>query len=237
MIRVHMVVEGQAEEGFANGTLVEPLAAQQIFIDARCVETSRTRARIYRGGLLDYQRAKRDLLRWMKQDQKPDAYFTTMFDLFRLPRDFPDREEARQCPDARARVQRLETALAADLAHPRFIPYIQLHEFEALLLSAPAHLEREFIDRGQEVLKLQNLCAKHESPELIDDGPETAPSKRIAELIPEYAARKASAGPRVAALIGLDTIRSKCPHFDDWLRRLEGLIDRAAPASSSGGVV
>ena len=61
------------------------------------------------------------------------------------------------------------------------------------------------------------------SPELIDDGPQTAPSKRIAAEFPDYEDAKTRVGPQAAARIGLTQIRSQCPHFDAWLERLEKL--------------
>ena len=51
------------------------------------------------------------------------------------------------------------------------------------------------------------------SIEHIDDGPTTAPSKRIIKLIPGYEDRKASAGPNIAEYIGLTVIREKCLAF------------------------
>jgi hypothetical protein len=56
---------------------------------------------------------------------------------------------------------------------------------------------------------------------LIDDGPTTAPSKRIIAEIPEY--DKATAGVAVAEKIGMDTLRQKCRHFNEWITRLEQL--------------
>ncbi len=61
------------------------------------------------------------------------------------------------------------------------------------------------------------------SPELIDDGANTAPSKRIIALIPQYGTTKRARGPLIAAAIGLPAIRAKCPHFDAWIKRLEEL--------------
>ena len=58
---------------------------------------------------------------------------------------------------------------------------------------------------------------------LIDDGPETAPSKRIIQLIPEYAALKVSVGSIVAQKIGIARLREKCLHFGQWLLQLEQL--------------
>jgi hypothetical protein len=98
-----------------------------------------------------------------------------------------------------------------------------LHEFEALLFSDIRHLLAEFPAASREVTRLQETAARFASPELIDDGPGTAPSNRIIAEIPAYAGLKVSAGPRVAAIIGLPLIRKKCGHFNTWLRNLEQL--------------
>jgi hypothetical protein len=132
-----MIVEGQTEETFVNQVLTNHCGQFNISVDIRSVETSRHRSRIYRGGLLDYQRAKRDLERWMREDQNSDAFFSTMFDLYAFPDDFPNNANARRLVDPYARVEALEKVFKADIEHLRFIPYIQLHEFEALLLADP----------------------------------------------------------------------------------------------------
>ncbi|MHB1654173.1 MAG: DUF4276 family protein [Desulfitobacteriaceae bacterium] len=66
--------------------------------------------------------------------------------------------------------------------------------------------------------------ANFSSPEHINEGFVTAPSKRIGSLIPEYLDSKRIAGPLVAKEIGLEKIRQKCRHFNDWLRSLEALV-------------
>ena len=71
--------------------------------------------------------------------------------------------------------------------------------------------------------QLQKVADSVDSPELIDDGQHSAPSKRIIEQIPAYKRLKTSVGPQMAADIGLRAIRLKCPHFDAWISRLEGL--------------
>jgi hypothetical protein len=55
---------------------------------------------------------------------------------------------------------------------------------------------------------------------IINDGRQTAPSKRLVQFLPHY--RKRLHGPLVFERIGLDKIRSHCPHFDRWLHLLEG---------------
>lgn len=146
-----------------------------------------------------------------------------MFDLYGLPDDFPGYEAAALQDDPYQRVQALEDALADDIDDHRFIPYIQLHEFEALLLSDPEKLGAEFIGSADGIARLAAMVARFSSPEHVNDRSDTAPSKRIIRAIPEYEGRKASAGPIVADKIGLPTLRSKCAHFAGWLAKLENL--------------
>jgi hypothetical protein len=199
------------------------LGAFDVFTDVRCVETSRDRRGIHRGGMLDYRRAKRDLTFWMREDRRPDAFFTTMFDLYALPDDFPGFNAGRGDRDPYRRVQTMETAFANDIAHQRFVPYLQLHEFEALLLADPTCFRLRFKEREAGIVNLISLCGGVASPELIDDGRQTSPSRRIIKEIPEYDGQKRSAGPLLAARIGLAALRQRCPHFGAWLARLEGL--------------
>lgn len=227
--RLHFIVEGQTEETFVNRVLVPHLATQLAWGKARCVMTSRRRSIIYRGGLKSYSKAKRDIVLWMKEDQNPDAFFTTMFDLYALPSDFPDYDEARRLEDPRERVARLEEAMRRDIDHPRFIPYLQLHEFEALLLADPQKLEWEYPEHDQAIRNILQMASGFVSPELIDDGENTAPSKRIIREIPEYEGMKASAGPLAAERIGLPVLRGKCGHFGEWLSRLEQLAHGEHP--------
>jgi hypothetical protein len=101
----------------------------------------------------------------------------------------------------------------------------QLHEFEALLLSSPRTLEEYFVGCGDAIDEIDRMAAGFESPEHIDDGDETAPSRRIELFLPKYASVKTLAGPQVAAAIGLQVVRERCRHFGTWLDRLERLGD------------
>jgi hypothetical protein len=223
VIRLHFVVEGQTEEEFVNALLVNHLVEYNAICDARCVLTSRQGHRQFKGGVSRYLQIQRDLRLRMKEDSNADARFTTMFDLYRLPADFPGMDDVEGGPDAYRKVALVESRFSEDIADTRFVPHIQLHEFEALLFSDISYLQIEFPAALKEVARLQDLAARFGSPELIDDGPGAAPSKRIIAEIPAYAGLKVSAGPRVAAAIGLPLIREKCAHFNAWLRRLEQL--------------
>jgi hypothetical protein len=226
LIRLHFVAEGQTEETFINQVLRPHLAAMLIAADARCVQTSRRRGIIHRGGIQKYSRLKHDLTRWMSEDRNTDARFTTMIDLYGLPADFPGYTALRAVPSPLDRVIALESAFADDIDSPRFVPYLQLHEFEALIFADPSHLLDEFPAQTGAVARLREVASRFASPELMDDTPDGAPSKRIQQEIPEYQGRKVSAGPRLAGKIGLQAIRQKCPHFGRWLARLEALTDR-----------
>ena len=219
--RLHFIVEGQTEETFVNLILIPHLARFSIWGDARCVMTGRKRGIKFRGGLSSYARARKDLVLWMKQEQNPDAFFTTMFDFYALPKNFPGYAMARQQNDPYQRVEELEKALSQDIQYPRFIPYIQLHEFEALLLSDPQKLDSVFPNHDKAIKNLVNMVSNFQSPERIDDKKETAPSKRIILEIPSYEGMKKSAGPIVTEKIGLPSLRSKCQHFNKWLTQLE----------------
>ena len=222
-IRLHFIVEGQTEETFVNQVLKPHLDDRYIWADARCVLTSRRGGVKHRGGFRNYAQPRRDILSWLREDQNDDARFTTAFDLYRLPSDFPGYGDAQAAADPYDKVRVLEEALRNDIDDWRFIPYLQLHEFEALLLSEPAQLAAQFMERQAGIRTLVTMADRSGNPELINDGPDTAPSKRIIAEIPEYSGMKASAGPIVAERIGLANLRSGCRHFGEWINRLEAL--------------
>lgn len=219
--KLNVLVEGQTEEAFVAGTLAPHLSRLSVRATARCVQTGSRGGYVYRGGLSLYRQAKTDITAWMRED--PEAWLTTMFDLYKLPNSFPGNQDKALAGNPYERVEALERALSEEIASPRFIPYIQLHEFEALLLADPPKLGMYFDDCPEAVRKLAAMAASRESPELIDEGEETAPSKRIIAAIPEYRDAKKSAGPMVAGYIGLPAMRAKCKHFADWLSKLESL--------------
>ena len=222
-VRLNFIVEGQTEETFVNRTLGPHLGNLSIWARARSVETSRRRGVKYRGGIVNYAKAKNDINAWRMEDRNRDARFTTMFDLYGLPPDFPGYEDALKASSPYDRVRVLEHALEEDISDPRFIPYLQLHEFETLLLSDPRKLGLQFVDSSVGIRKLVKMASGFESPEHINDGIDTVPSKRISDAVPEYGRMKPSAGPIVAEKIGLSALRSKCAHFGEWIGKLEGL--------------
>ena len=219
MIRLHVVVEGQTEETFVNNVLATELGPLGVVANAHRVTTGRMNARTFRGGLLKYSHLRKDLDLWMREDRRPESWFTTMIDLYALPDDFPSFDRCSQVRDPVQRVKCLEEGFEHDLDHRRFIPYIQLHEFEALLFAEPWKFEVAFPGETSKIGGLVSIRNEFSSPEHIDDGSDTAPSKRILQVYPDY--KKTVAGPEISAQIGMATLRRECPHFDGWIRRIE----------------
>jgi hypothetical protein len=149
-------------------------------------------------------------------------FLTTMVDLYAL-REFPG-DERRPGEAPMDRVARIESAMKERLPSPQFLPYVQLHEFEALVFVDLDALPPEFPGEDlAEVLRSLRTEVQTLAPEEIDDSPRTAPSKRLIRGIPGYEALKATAGAKIAGRIGLERLRQACPHFAAWLGQLEGL--------------
>ncbi len=218
-MRLHLVVEGQTEETFVRNLLAPELGAKGIFCDAHSVTTGRRGGKAYRGGLVAFAHLRRDLERWIKQDGALDSWFTTMVDLYKLPADFPSIAASRRIADPLEKVESLEQSFAANISYPRFIPYVQLHEFEALLFSDPQSFTIAFPDMGPKLAELQVIRSAVETPEHIDEREDCAPSKQILRLLPEY--NKSVSGPLITKHIGLAKLRQECHHFDRWLTRVE----------------
>jgi hypothetical protein len=218
-MRLHFVVEGQTEETFVRIVLGPELGARAMYCDAHRVTTGRRGAKVYRGGLLSFAHLRKDLELWMKQDNAPDSWFTTMVDLYRLPSDFPSITESRRIADPITKVELLEQSFSAAMNHPCFVPYVQLHEFEALLFSDPPSFSIAFPSIGDEVAQLEAIRSAFETPEHIDEREHFAPSKQILKILPQY--DKPVSGLLIAKQIGLVRLRNECNHFDTWLARLE----------------
>lgn len=217
MMRLYLVVEGQTEETFVNELLTPHYARMGLYITPIIVSTSPG----YKGGVTSYAKVKPQLQRLCRQDQS--AHVSTLFDLYALPTDFPGKNDS-EFPMQGGGEQKaafLELHLKQDVNEPNFIPNLMVHEFEALLFAEPQKFA-EWIDFPKIVTKLVAIAEAYDTPEQINDSPQTAPSKRILELMPGY--QKTFHGPLIASDIGLDALRQACPHFNTWLKRMEQLI-------------
>jgi len=228
-VALHILVEGDTEERFANQVLVPHLVGFEVCAYVSKVITRGRRGRPEaQGGGRTYRAWKNDLATWIKQQShRPEVWFTTMLDLYglgALSDGFPGYDECSDCPDPHVKVAKLEQAWAQDVGFHRFLPHLQLHEFEALLLVDVAVLKHQFIEQALLVDRLAaEIVATGKPPEEINDGRDTAPSKRIIRHVPQYDRQKADAGSSAARAIGLPRLREACPHFGRWLAALETL--------------
>lgn len=218
MKRLLIYVEGQTEETFVRDVLAPHLWKLEIHPEPTLARTKRTKSgQTFKGGMTSYERAKRDILRLLNDSDA--VAVTTMLDYYHLPGDFPGKASlpAGSCFD---RVRRLEESLRRDFADPRFVPFLTLHEFEALLFSDAGQIESAFPDspiKGRLLAEGQMFA----TPEEINEGVATHPAARILKYAPGY--RKPLHGPLIAKRIGLAIIRSTCQHFNEWLTNLENL--------------
>ena len=229
MTRLLIHVEGETEEAFVNEVLASHLyGCGYTKVSARLVGNARQRDR--RGGIRAWSAVRKDILHHLKEDAA--CLSTTMVDFYALPqtgdRAWPGRAQAAQLAFAK-KANAVESALLADICNDlgagvedcRFVPYVMMHEFEALLFSDAAKLG---LGIGQPDLapNFQAIRDQFATPEEINDSPLTAPSKRILKLFPRY--EKPLMGTLAVLEIGLDAIRQECPLFRGWLERLEATV-------------
>ncbi|MEI7990058.1 MAG: DUF4276 family protein [Chloroflexota bacterium] len=218
MNRVLVSVEGQTEETFVREILTRHLWNLNVDLIPVVVSTKIFKqGKKFKGGLSTYVKVRNDVHRLLKDTSA--CAVTTMYDLFKLPTDFPGYA-TRPIGDCFVKAAYLETEFQRDVSHSHFKPYLQLHEFEALLFVNPEITVKRFteVNKLSELLDIRN---KFNSPEEINDGETTSPSKRILRLFPYY--EKPLYGVLVAIDVGLENIRAECAHFNAWLTWLETL--------------
>jgi hypothetical protein len=238
MSRLFVHVEGQTEETFVNEILRPHLVTNHGFHDVNAKLMGNARARSRRGGIRSWPEVRKEILTHLRSDT--GKYLTTMVDYYGLPtqkpgappnpKAWPGRDVARTLAFPQ-RAPHVEASLLHDIsldlddARRRFIPFVLMHEFEALLF-ADTSLFASVIGRPEIGTDLAQVLSTFNSPEEINDHPLTAPSKRIQEIfirrgIGSY--EKPMTGVLAAIEIGLVRMRATCPHFAAWLARLEGL--------------
>lgn len=222
MTDLYVVCEGQTEEAFVESVLAPHLQLHGVVAIPIVVTTSRDGTGEKRQGGGRWKHWNRDLTLVMKQHRKrARVAFTTFFDLYGLPADFPGLGARGADRDTVRRAGALESELAKVFDEHRLIPYLQRHEFEALVLSCLDDLE-EVLDADDRagVATLRDELGTA-APEDVNDGPETAPSKRLLRCIPGF--RKTVDGVNACKRAGLAKLRARCPRFDAWVMRLEAL--------------
>lgn len=222
---LHILCEGQTEERFVREVLASYLRQFNIYPKPVLLLTSKKKNA--RGGMLSYAQAKRDLeilLKRCRDNASEHHLFTTMFDYYALPDDFPGFAEAAKIKEIRERISFLEQRFREDIGSDRFIPYIQLHEFEALLFVDITQLASEYPNASTEIRLLKEETDSFNDPEMINNSQNTAPSKRIIKALEKvYNYNKVRSGADVTSLIGMPRLLQNCLHFNDWIARIKSL--------------
>ncbi len=221
MNRLLILVEGPTERAVIQQVLAEYLALHGLDTQPRVVGKPG-----HKGGNA-FDKVLPEILALLKQE--PNSYVSTCFDYYGLPVDWPGRRESTDCGDLESKSNIVEEGLKSAVINAlenrfnpaRFIPYIQMHELETLLFSNPRVMAEIF---GKPALQNQfeQIVSDCGGCEAINDNPQSAPSKRIGALFPGY--RKGSSvnahAPRIIQKTGIDTIRDRCPHFNNWINQL-----------------
>nr|WP_228124986.1 DUF4276 family protein [Candidatus Methylospira mobilis] len=146
-------------------------------------------------------------------------YITTLVDYYGFKK-AGDRSKQQLEADITAEIQKH----IDDFNERRIIPYVQMHEFEALLFSDIEQFQ--FVLDGWNAKTRQALLsikADFPTPEHINNSRLTAPSKRIERVFSNGEYSKREHGPIIASEIGLSKIRDECPQFSAWIDTLEKL--------------
>jgi hypothetical protein len=139
-------------------------------------------------------------------------WVTTLYDLYKF--------EGREGRDADKLEQAMQTEAGAMF---NLLPYVQQYEFEALVFSDPKKLTEEF-QAPKALGDLNKILTECGSPENINHGYQTIPSRRLQRIFPKY--DKVVHGAQIAGKIGLACITAHCPRFATWLSKLEEIGSR-----------
>lgn len=218
MKRIVIIGEGQTEQSFCNDVLQPHFGLKEIYLHNAVIKKTH-------GGIVNWHALKYQIEKHLLQD--PTVIVTTLIDYYGMRKNhkYPDWQIAERKSDLNSRMLLLEKGMANDITpklQSRFIPYIQLHEFEALLFSDLKVFEYGFEEAEfNDYDYLINTIEENDNPELINKGTDTAPSKRLETILKRY--EKVLYGSLIAQSIGLKKIREKCPRFNNWINQLENI--------------
>ncbi len=218
MRRVIIICEGPTEVEFCKDLLYNYFLAKDIYLQTPLIKKSR-------GGIVPWDALRKQIENHLLQDK--EAVVTTLIDYYGIQEryQFPLWQQAHMVNDKNERMNILENGMKNSFDtsfHRRLMPYIQLHEFEALLFNdINVFLTQIPTADFTNIDELRNIINQFPNPELINDTPENAPSYRLKRLIRGY--NKIVYGTILADSIGLTRIRNKSPRFNKWLEQIENL--------------
>jgi hypothetical protein len=219
MKRLHCIVEGQTEVAVFT-SLLTPYILEKT--GAYCLFTP---VKHTGGGIVKFSK----ILPELREHLKEKKIVATYFDYYGIHENhnFRNYHEAKvNQTNAKIGVELLEKGMFEALVEKGintryFIPYIQLHEFEALLFSSTKSFELVY-DNDNITEEIQKINSRYPNPEDINDSPNTAPSKRIIKIVEKHRTsyEKVIDGEDLATLTSIDTIMEKCPRFKKWITKI-----------------
>jgi hypothetical protein len=218
---LHILCEGQTEEMIARSVIEPHFTSADSYVTLSIFTTKRPAGGpAFKGGLSHWPKLEREL-RLLLRDSSITV-LTTMLDYYAFPSDAPGMAD-RPHGSPHHRIRHVESALAKRIGDERFLPNLVLHETEAWVLADCRRLGGVMGD-SVPAAELERIVRQESGPELVNDGVDTAPSKRIMNAYPQY--RKTVDGPLVIQDAGLGLIRSSCPHADGWVHEVEARMSR-----------
>ncbi len=218
MTRIIIICEGPTEREFCIDVLQSYFNTKEIFINAPLIKKSG-------GGIVSWSNLKKQIENHLKSDRT--AFVTSLIDYYGIEakHQYPNWNEAHKIPQKSERMGVLEAAMYQqidDSIRRRYIPYIQLHEYESLLFSDSSVYTRNFLLKEfRDKQTFDNIFTEFPNPEDINLGKTTTPSNRLLHHIIGY--DKVVYGSILASEIGIFLLRSKCPRFNGWLSKIEEL--------------
>lgn len=220
MKRLIIICEGQTEQSFCN-EIIAPYLKTKNNIDIQTPLPKKSH-----GGIVKWEQLKKDIDKYLYSENK-NTYVSTFIDYYGLHKglDYPQKDNPKSTKHVRDIVAEIEEGMRQDIAPEfryRFIPYIQLHEFESLIFSKSDILEHNFSTNDIKDMRYwEETLKKYPDPELINNGKETAPSKRLKRIVPIY--EKVTDGTLLTLEIGINHLRNHCQNFNAWINKLENI--------------
>ncbi|MFK5893732.1 MAG: DUF4276 family protein [Pseudomonadota bacterium] len=218
MKRIIIICEGETEKEFCTTVLSSYLLVNDIYVQAPLIKKSM-------GGIVKWSELKKQIENHLKND--PTTFVTTLIDYYGLytKHHFPDWDRAEIEHNRNVRMAILEKGMFDSISvniNYRFLPYIQLHEFEGLLFNDKKYFVEQIPPNELiGIAELDEIFRNYTNPEMINNNRDTSPSHRLDRIIKGY--NKIVYGNILAEAIGIDNIRNKSPRFNDWLAKIVNL--------------
>jgi hypothetical protein len=214
MKRVIIICEGETERVFSKNVLAPHLIHHNIFIQAPLIKRSM-------GGIVRWSILKKEIETHL---QEPNVIVSTFIDYYGLYQkfNFPSWTDGERIIEKNTRMDFLETSMKSDIEETvrhRFIPYLQLHEFEGLLFN-DIQIFYDQVPKSELVgiAELEKTFADYDNPEMINNNRDTSPSHRLKRIIKGY--NKPLYGHYFAEAIGIEKMRTKSPRFNSWIEKI-----------------